>query len=182
MSSASYLIRKSLGNIVKRPLSLLTSLVSLILLFLMANIVWISYLSSHQYYQSLNAEINMEAFISDSLADSAVTDLVDSVSAIDGIEYIVFISKDDARSKLNDLMGTDLLEGIEINPLPRSIIIDFDDSYINSEFMSEISRQISELNGINEIFYPAELLEMAEYSRNLIDQIIIFLLIVIWLA
>jgi len=181
MSSPSYLLKKSMGNILKRPLSMMTSLVSLVLLFLMINIIWISYLSSHQYYSSLNSEISMELFIDDSLSDSTVTALIDSVSKMEGTEYIVYISKEKAHSKLNDLMGADLLEGLESNPLPRSIIVDFTDKIINSEFLAEFMSKAKKISGVNEVFYSAEILEKAEYSRDLIDKIILFLLIVIWL-
>jgi len=54
-----YLIGKSATNIVARPLSAITSFLSLLLLLLMFDMVWISSLSAERYYERIAADIDV---------------------------------------------------------------------------------------------------------------------------
>lgn len=182
MSQLLHLTGKSIGNIAGRPLSVTTSLISMLLLFIMISLVWISSLSSENYFDNLSANINMEVFLDDVLPDSLLIPLFNAVNKMDGVRYTVYISKEDAREKLFSLMGTDLLEGLEGNPLPRSMILEFDKKYIKSEYLRKLSEDLSKISGTSEIHYASQWLEKAEKSRSLIKKAALFLGIAIGLA
>lgn len=182
MSHLVHLIGKSIRNIAGRPLSVATSLLSLLLLFLMIDLVWISSLSSDEYFDNLAENINMEIFLGDNLPDSSIASVLDTVHSMNGVEYLFFVSKDDAREKLFSLMGTDLLEGLSVNPLPRSIVVEFENDFIKSDNLSNFEQELQKISDISEIHYAREWLEKAESSRSLIAKAVIFLSIVISLA
>ena len=182
MSRFFYLIGKSVRNIVGRPLSAMTSLLSLLLLFLMFDLVWISSLSSKLYLEEMTADIDMELFLDDSIPDSTISVILGAISDMDGIEEIEYITKEAARDKLNAMMGTDLLAGFTDNPLPRSIIISFTEQYRNSAYLADLESNFKRLTGVSEIYYPKTWLEKIETTRRLVVKIVIFLGIVISLA
>lgn len=182
MSRFFYLIAKSTRNIVARPLSAITSLLSLLLLFLMFDLVWISALSSGRYLAKITTDIDMELFLDDSLPDSTLSVVLRSISDMDGINEVQYIDKETARDKLDAMMGADLLEGLSDNPLPRSIIISFTDQYQNSAYLADLERNFGRLTGVSEIYYPKSWLEKIENTRSLVIKIVIFLGIVISLA
>lgn len=182
MSRFFYLIGKSVRNIVGRPLSAMTSLLSLLLLFLMFDLVWISSLSSKLYLEKMTADIDMEIFLDDSIPDSTISVILGAISDMDGIEEIEYITKEAARDKLNAMMGTDLLAGFTDNPLPRSIIISFTEQYRNSAYLADLESNFRRLTGVSEIYYPKTWLEKIETTRSLVVKIVIFLGIVISLA
>lgn len=182
MSRLLYVLRKSITNILERPLSAVTSLLSLSLLFLMFDIVWISSLSANKYYEGLVSNVCMEIFLEDSLPDSTVSVIRETIGGLDGVENIKYISKEDARGELHSLMGTDLLEGLDDNPLPRSIVMEFNEEYLNSDFLNSFEKNLHRIQGISEIYYPKHWLEKTEYTISLILKLVIFLGVVISLA
>jgi cell division transport system permease protein len=170
-----YLIRKSAGNILKRPLSGVTSLLLLLLLFLMFDLVWISALSVNKYLNRLLSKVDMEVFIENSVSDSVATVVFETVSELYGVGVAEFISKDDARERLYSMMGTDLLDGLEGNPLPRSINIAFERPFLNSDFLDQFERNLNRLQGISEIFYPKGQIRKIENLRSLTLKSVILL-------
>lgn len=177
-----YLIGKSATNIVARPLSAITSFLSLLLLLLMFDMVWISSLSAERYYERIAADIDMEIFLDDTLADSTVSGVLGTIVEMDGVADARYISKEKARDKLYSLMGADLLDGLEDNPLPRSVIITFENDYRSSANLATLKENLNRIDGVSEIYYPEEWLEKIEMTRGLIFKIVVFLGIVISLA
>ena len=182
MSKLIYLIGKSFAHIFKRPLALASSFLSILLLFLMLELVWVTYLTGEKYFNDLIAQINMEVFFNDDLQEKNITDLVTTINSINGVESLVYLNKDDARDKLFSLMGTDLLEGMDNNPLPRSAIIGFEPGFVSSKSMNDFTDRIMEMDGIDEIYYPQQWLESTEYSKSFMIKLEVFLAIVIALG
>lgn len=182
MSKLFYLIGKSVANILTRPLSAVTSLLSMMLLFLLFDLVWISSLSADKYFGQLISNISMEIFLEDSLPDSTVSVVLNVVGGLEGVEKSEYISKEDAREKLHALIGTDLLEGLGENPLPRSINLTFGETYLNSGFLSQFEGNLKRLQGISDIYYAKRWLEKVEFIRSLTTKLVVFTGIVISLA
>jgi cell division transport system permease protein len=157
-------------------------LLSMLLLFLMFDVVWIASLSVDKYYEQILSEVDMEIFLEDNLSDSAMNAITDALKDLDGIEAFEFISKDDARARLHALMGMDLLEGLDENPLPKSILITFDMHYITSQYLNETETRLRQFKGVTEIFYPRFWLEKAESNRLLISRSVFVVAIVIFLT
>jgi len=177
-----YLKFKFLKHLCKRPLPAIASLLSMLLLFLMFDLVWIASLSVDRYYEQVLAEVDMEIFFDDNLPDSTMNTITDALKDLEGIEAFEFISKDDARAKLHALMGMDLLEGLENNPLPKSILITFDMHFITSTYLNDTEVKLRKFNGVTEIFYPRFWLEKAEANRLLVSHSVLVIGAVIFLA
>lgn len=182
MSNAVYLSWKSLANIFRRPLSLIASFLSLLLLFLMLNLDWVTYLTAEYYFDSRLADVNMEIFIDDSLGEEEVTDIIATVSRQEGVDFILYVTKEEAREKLFSLMGTDLLEGLDANPLPRSLIIEFQSDFLSNQNLGALVEDLARLPGVTEVYYPQHWLEKIEDSRSLLFKMVLFLGIIVSLA
>jgi len=182
MRKLFYLIYRFLIHLYKRPLPAIASLLSMLLLFLMFDLVWISSLSVDKYYDQVLAEVDMEIFLEDNLSDSMLTLITDGLKDLKGIESFEFISKDDARARLHALMGMDLLEGLDENPLPKSILITFDRHFITSRYLNNAEVSLRKFKGVSEIFYPRFWLEKAESNRLLVSRSVFVIGIVIFLA
>ena len=182
MSKFGYILRKFFGNILGRPMAALGSILSLFLLFLLFNLVWITSLTVNNYYNKVISDIDIEVFLDDAIPDSTITIIKDAIGSLDGIDSINFISRDEARNKLNDMMGVDLLEGFESNPLPRSMIISFEPNYLNSDNLNMLNRDLQRMAGVTDIYYPSHWLVKAEYTKLIVSEILILLGIVIAVA
>nr|MBN2277506.1 hypothetical protein [candidate division Zixibacteria bacterium] len=182
MSRLFYVIKKAITNIVRRPLSAFTSLLSLLLLFLMLDMVWISALSVNNYLGQLEEKIDMEIFLDDALPDSAAVYVLDAIRNTDGVAALEYVTKENARDRLLAMMGTDLLDGLGENPLPRSVNLTFDHAHLNSNYLEQLEINFRRLQGVAEIFYPRVWLEKIEYTAGLTFRVSIFLSIAISLA
>ena len=182
MSRLFFILYRTVENLWHRPLASLGSILALTLLFLLFNLVWVATLSTSNYYAFVISDLDIEAFLDDSVPDSTIFVLVDSLGKLDGIDSVEYISKDEARSRLTDLMGMDLIEGFEANPLPRSLVLSFKENFLTSKELEKFRTELQRMQGITEIFYAQQWLEKAEETRRLITAIVIFLAAIIILT
>jgi cell division transport system permease protein len=175
MTRLLYIIRKFFLNLANRPLAALGSFLSLLLLFLLFDLIWITSLSVNRFYEGLISRIDIEVFLDNSVPDSTVNVIRDAIAGLDGIESIEYVGRDKARDKLHNLMGVDLLEGLDDNPLPRSLIIAFMPNYLNSRNLNLLNDDLHRLEGVTDIFYPSQWLEKAEFTRGLVSDILVIL-------
>ncbi|MCP4705509.1 MAG: hypothetical protein GY865_12985 [candidate division Zixibacteria bacterium] len=182
MSKLGYIFRKFFGNIISRPMAGLGSILSLFLLFLLFNLVWITSLTTNNYYDKIISEIDIEIFLDDSIPDSTISIIRETIGSLDGIESIEYITRDQASRKLKDMMGVDLLEGFEDNPLPRSMIISFEPNYLNSDNLNMLNSDFHRMAGVTDIYYPNSWLMKAEYTKLIVSDILVLLGIVIAVA
>jgi cell division protein FtsX len=175
-------LRKFISNVVGRPLPTATSLLSLLLLFFMLDMVWVASLSINNYFDRIIGTIEMELFLKEEVADSTAVPIVSIIENLEGVDSLRYMSKKMAREKLYSLMGTDLLDGLDANPLPISIIISFKDEYLNSDFLGRIESQLLKMPLSAEVFYPRDWLEKAELTKELTYKSALFLGGLIYLA
>ena len=166
-------IFKELGrNFVRHPLTALVSLLSLTLLFLLFNLFWVAAGTSEQIYRDLLSELRMETFLSEDLPDSTLATMTRDIVAIEGIELAEFVDKKEARLRLADRLGVDLLVGYDsLNPLPRSYVISLDPRALNAADMQAIEDKLALLPGVIQVEYSRTYIEKAERTRELILQV-----------
>jgi len=182
MSSFWYPIYKFLRNVVSRPLAAATSLLSLFLLFLLFDLVWIAAQTTDGYYRERIATVEMELFFDDAFSDSSVAVIRETVRALDGVESIDYMSKEAARQRLYDLMGTDLLEGFNDNPLPRSLTIYFHDRFLTSDWLDSFAERVDNINGVTDIYYPRAWVQKIELTLSWVDRAVFYLGLVIFVT
>jgi len=182
MTRLFYPLKRLLTNFARRPLPAFAALLSLTMLLIMIDLIWITRLSGERYFDNTTAAIEMELFLADSLSESGIMKIKDSLENNEGITGVTYISKETARQRLLALMGTDLLAGLDDNPLPRSILINFDNEFVTAAFIEQLTGVIKNMNDISEIYSPVDILAKVENSRWLADKITLILGVVIILT
>ncbi len=162
MSKFWYPIRIFAANVFRRPLATLSAVLSLLLLFLLLELTWMALLTADGYFHGLMDTVDMEVFFDESLPDSTITVLRREILDNPDVKNIDYISKESARLRLQDLMGSDLLEGLDDNPLPRSLMIDFNTAAITSDNLQNFADNLSARDGVMEIHYPGNWLAETE--------------------
>ncbi len=177
-----YLTGKAFGLILRRPIASIGTLLSLFLLFFLFDLVWVGSLTVNDYYDRQLNNINVEIFLQDSLTDSGAAKIQEAVAGLEGVDTTEFISREDARARLFDLMGTDILQGFEENPLPRSIVVTFKNNYLNLRKIDEFKQRLQSIPGITQIFYARNWLEKSETARAVASRTVLILGAIILLA
>ncbi len=172
MTRIAYILRELFRNLYRNPGTALGSFLSLTLLFVMFDFFWIAAGTSEKFYVNLISQLQMDVFVDESLPDSAVTDLTRTVSGIEGVKTVDYVSRDDARQELSLHIGTDLLVGYDsINPLPRSYVLTFESEHLNLTDMVAIEDRLMGLPGVHEIDYSRRWLEKLEDTKGILFRL-----------
>jgi len=168
----AHILRELGRNLRRNAGTALASLLSLTLLFLLFDLFWIAAGTSDRFYRDLLSEIRVEVFLEESFPDSIVTRVSSRLIGIEGVLDFEYISRDQARRRLADMVGTDLLVGYETtNPLPRSYILTIAESFLSTDALMLIETKLRALDGISDVHFSREWLDKAERTKSIILQI-----------
>lgn len=172
MIRINYLLRELVRNLRRNAGTALASLLSLTLLFLLFDLFWITAGTSDRFYRDLLSEIRVEIFLDESFPDSSVTRVSNQLLSIPGVLDYEYISRQQARQRLADMVGTDLLIGYdETNPLPRSYVLTIEENYLNSQELAGIEADLRTIEGVDEVHYSRDWLDKAETAKSILLQI-----------
>jgi len=172
MTRLTYVIKETLRDLRHNPWTALASLLSLTLLYLLFDLFWISAGTSQHFYHNLTAQLRVEAFVEEPLPDSLVRELTARVTAVSGVTSVSYVSREEARTRLAEMVGTDLLAGYdEANPLPRSYQITVAAEQLTSDDLARIEVDLMALRGIDAVNYSRDWLLKAESGKRLVWQV-----------
>ena len=110
--------------------------------------------------------ISLEMFIDNSLSQEKTQELRKSLTDMDGIEEVVFISQQEARERFRQDLGEEFLNLLGETPLPPSFEIKLNPGHQSPENIAEIVNGIEELEGVDEVVYQEKLFRFVDrYSR-----------------
>ena len=172
MIRIAYIAREFGRNLRRHAGTTVASLLSLALLFLLFDLFWIAAGSADRFYRDLLSELTVEAFVSEAFADSTVTDMSNQIVQLEGVYDLEFISRDQARQRLATMVGTDLLVGYEDSkPLPRSFILQIEESFISMESLTRLEHELLQVDGVSEVHYSRDWLYKAEKAKEIMLQV-----------
>ncbi len=172
MTRIAHIVRELGRNLKRNAGTALASLLSLTLLFLLFDLFWIGAGTADRFYRELLSELRVEIFVDESWPDSSLTDVSAGVLRVPGVLDFEYISRDQARQRLADMVGADLLVGYEdSNPLPRSYILTVDGDYLNSSALGWIESELRTIEGVGDIYYSRDWLDKAERAKSIILRV-----------
>lgn len=172
MSRINHVVKELFRNLYRNPGTNFSTLLSMMLLFLLFDLFWIAAGTSESFYQDFLSDLNMEVFISEEATDSTLADIRKYIAFVEGVSALRYVSKERAREQLSLLVGVDLLVGYDsTNPLPRSYVISFDADYLTTEDLTGIEQEVVALDGVSHVYYSKNWLEKAEKTRGIIRDI-----------
>jgi cell division transport system permease protein len=156
----------------RSPGTVLGSFLSLLLLFLLFDLYWITANSADQFYDNMLSELRMELFISEDAPDSTLAIVREAIAAAPGVHTAEYVSRQAARDELARLVGIDLLVGYDsANPLPRSFVIDFDAGHRTGAQIAAIAADMRMRPDITDVYYSQHWLESAETTRGILVRV-----------
>jgi len=172
MIRVAYIMREIGRDLLRNLGTVLASLLSLTLLLLLFDLFWVASGTADRFYKDLLAELRVEVFVDEAVSDSTLSDVTVRLLAVEGVTDFEFISREEARRRLTDMVGTDLLVGYDsTNPLPRSYMLKIDEAHRNGEALLKTEASLREIEGLSEIHYSREWLEKTEKVKGVILRI-----------
>ncbi len=121
--------------------------------------------------QLAEERVEIVAYLREDLSQSELVKLKSRVALLRGVEEVSHVSKEKAMAWLREELKNDpdLLETLEMNPLPPSLEIKVAREFRNPDHLSEMARRVAILKGVEEVDYGKEWVErLAKVARALV--------------
>ncbi len=165
-SNLKYLKSRSRTNFITSLFS-----ISLVLFFLglFASLV----LLGRSFTDRAKESIQLRIFLSEFVDHKEQFTFTDSLLKLPFIREAEFISKEEAGKLFLERTGEDVSEVLGgLNPLQASINVQLEASYLNSDSLLQLKKQLSLSPMVSDVSYPLEMLESA--SKNINTLTILF--------
>lgn len=120
-------------------------------------------------------EIEIEVFLEPDVTDQQISRIESTFHRFSELKSARFISRSEALQEFQKIFGTDISGILDENPLPASFRLIMNSDYSTPTEVEKMAKQISNLDGIQEVIYQKEIISFIHKYFN-ISVIIIGLL------
>lgn len=181
MKSFLYTLKQAVTQVARNKTMALTSLFSITAMLLILGMFFILAVNVNLMTENTKQQFDLvEIYLLDETPESDIQSMMQSLSELDTVDSVEFLSKDDAMAEMQERWGENayLLDGLSENPLPRSIRITVHD-VSDAESVVEYAENFS---GVEDIKYSQSEVEKIVRITNGIQIgaliIILFLIVV----
>ena len=139
--SILYVVKEGLSGFRRAKLAAMGSIITIVISLLLLGLFYVISSNTSRIVDSIREKVEMEAFLEEPIAKQHVSEIQQQVLAVEGVEKIQFISKDEAAKIFKQEFGEDINSVLEFNPLPPSMKIFLKDDYRTTERADEIQKK-----------------------------------------
>lgn len=158
----SYTIVEGFKGLRRAKFSTFVSISTIFSSLVLIGVFVIFILNIQRFVSQIQSRMELEIFIDNSYTIEQVEELKKRIFAVTGIDSIRYVSKADAAEIFKQQFGHDIFEILEENPLPSSFQVKLKPNFRSAANAQQISEQLSQLAGVDEIFYRQDLLIILE--------------------
>ncbi|MBU8922350.1 MAG: ABC transporter permease [Bacteroidales bacterium] len=181
-----YIIDESIGILWRRKTAnIISTIIMALSLLILVTFLGVT-LNIAGLIEKTSEEMRVYVYLRDDIAEDVSRGLQLRLMAEQGVEEVVFISKEEALEDFRSTLGeeSDLLDALEDNPLPDAYRVKMKQTHINSETLEAMAVRVEEWTGIEEVRYGRKWFERGErlvkgfYIIDLVLGVIVFLSVV----
>jgi len=116
------------------------------------------YLLIEGWSRGLLGRFEIEVFLSPEIDSLRVTELTGAVAALPEVGTVVYISREEAARRFSEQFGDELLDLLEFNPLPLSLVVTLSGDADPEVSWDRVARTIATLDGVDDVVYQGDLL------------------------
>lgn len=91
----------------------------------------------------------------------------------DYVKQAEFISREEAKERMENELGAGAIEILGYNPMPFSIIFNVKESYAKKDSLSAIKKELEQIDYVRELSYQADIVEQIEGNVKMIGLILL---------
>ncbi|RPI03386.1 MAG: ABC transporter permease [Calditrichaeota bacterium] len=177
--SLSYSVKEAVKGFSKARVSAAITIFTVFFLLLLLAVFFIFYVNANRLIEVLNAQYDIQVYLSNALTDSEIEILQARVRKMEPVESVEYISKKKAAAEFRKEFGEDIFALLDENPLPASFVISLKNAVKNRDEITRFINRLRAEEGIDEVVYQYGALNaLVRFSRNLnIISIILFVLV-----
>ena len=169
--SLPYTVRESLSGFTRAKLSAFVSVTTIGISLLLLGLFAIITVNASRFIDALRMKVEIEAFLQEPVTADQVAALQKQVAAIEGVETVVYVSKDEAANIFKQEFGEDIKKVLDFNPLPPSFKIRLRDGYRTAVAAQTMSKRLTETKGIESVVYRKALLELIDQRTETVHNL-----------
>lgn len=134
--------------------------ISIALVLFLLGVLGLLVLNTKKVADHFKEQIALTVFLKDSAKDVETKQLEKRLEMADYTKSTDFVSKEEAAKIQSEAIGEDFMDFLGYNPLQNSIDVHFNADYVSSEKISEISRDLSDKNFVDDVVYDKPLISL----------------------
>jgi cell division transport system permease protein len=185
-----YVVGESMTMMSRRKAANALSIVIMGLSLLILDVFLLLTLNVQAVIDRASGEMRAYVYLKDGLDPSASRDIQMKLLGREGVEEVVFVSKEEALSSFREDLGDnkDMLDALGSNPLPDAYRVKMKSEYIRAGHLEKMTAAVEQWAGVEEFRYGEQWLGRGEklvrgfYVVDLCVGVIIFLSVVFVIA
>ncbi|MBI4823025.1 MAG: ABC transporter permease [Nitrospirae bacterium] len=179
MIPSAYTFRFALSSLYKEKwinlLSALTIATGLILMTMVFSILYNINLAT----QRLPDRFSITVFLDEGIDEEKTKGIIQTIKGNNSVKDLKYISKDDALKELKTLTKDSayILDGVEENPLPPSVVITLKRELVSEASVKNLSSELMKVQGIAEVYYGEKFLSSIQAIKGGAEKISLLILI-----
>lgn len=167
-----FYISESFKSITRAKLATVISIITLSITIGFITLSTVLMLLSNKIEKNWKSQIKMNVFLSDSISIKYTNVIEEALLDNPLVQNVKYLSKVDAEKKFLKLTGEDFKSILDINPLPNSFTVSFNDK-IDKNSITNVIDEFNQITGVAEVIYDYNLtFTILEFLKSM--KIIIF--------
>lgn len=157
----SYFINKALAGMRNALLVNILAVATIAVSLTLLGAFFVVIINAISLTERLGSRLEVVAYLKDNVSGELLTGLEENIKSFQEVREIAYISKEDALASLKKGLADDpsVLDGIEGNPLPASLVIRLKDDFQNAGGIKSVTRKLRGISSVEDLQYGGELLE-----------------------
>jgi cell division transport system permease protein len=134
------------------------SLLTIFLAMLLPGIIWVTSKNLSKTESELRRNITMDVFLKDNLTNDDISRLRQDFIKLKGVRNATYISKEEAFEKMRLRFGSEMLQGLDENPLPASFTLNVDQTLLMPGAAETLSKKLKSYSEVDDVVFAVEIL------------------------
>jgi cell division transport system permease protein len=162
------IVKESLSGFNRAKFAAVSSIMTIMISLLFLGIFYVIADNTSRLVGKIREKVEMEAFLEEPATAARAAQVEKALLALDGVERVEFVSKDDAAKIFREEFGEDILSVLDANPLPASFKIFLKESYRTPEMAERLHEQVIAVPGVQADVFRRDMLQFIQkQSRTL---------------
>ena len=176
-STDNKLMRRRLAN------AYLSSVISISLVLLLVGVAAMLLVNARSVSDYFKENMQVSVMMKQHVTDEAAMDFQTVLDDKRFIKKSVFISKEQGRREMADMLGDDFLEVFEISPIPVSIDLTLKAEYVSADSLEVVRADIAASPLVDEVVYQSTLVDALNANLSRISAILgIFIALLLFIS
>ncbi|MBN1560068.1 ABC transporter permease [candidate division KSB1 bacterium] len=173
-----YSVREAFAGFTKARVSTVITIFTVSFFLFLLSIVAILSLNMNRVVTMLNANHDVQVFLSNTISAVEKDELRAEILDMDDVLAVDYISKDQAAAEFQREFGDDIFEALEENPLPASFIIKLNENSDAKTNINDFAQKLEQMPNIDEVvMHQGALQILVKFSS--VSRVVMYVLFVL---